>query len=72
MRLPAFETISINDRDMEDLVQVHLSSQKTKHGDYDFLECKEGYILCYINAFQQKKMPQNVFYGVYYGEKHPL
>ncbi|KAG4079436.1 hypothetical protein HA402_008976 [Bradysia odoriphaga] len=66
------ETVTLRDRDLGTLVQTHLSSRKVKYGDYDFLECNEGYILCYINAFQRKKEPQNVFYGVFYGENHPL
>ncbi|KAG4073616.1 hypothetical protein HA402_000840 [Bradysia odoriphaga] len=70
--LTAVEKITLRDRDFETLVQTHLSSRKVKYGDYDFSECNEGYILCYINAYQRKKEPQNVFYGVFYGENHPL
>ncbi|XP_037043417.1 uncharacterized protein LOC119079535 [Bradysia coprophila] len=70
--LTAMETITSRDRDLETLVQTHLTSRKVKHGDYDFSECNEGYILCYINTLQRKKEPQNVFYGVFYGEDHPL
>ncbi len=53
-------------------VDTHISCKKVKYGEYEFMECKEGYILCYINGYLRKKEPQNAFYGLYYGDSHPL
>ncbi|KAG4067753.1 hypothetical protein HA402_005525 [Bradysia odoriphaga] len=70
--LTPMETITMRHRNLETLVQTHVTSRKVKYGDYNLMECNEGYILCYINAFRQRKEPHNVFYGVFYGEDHPL
>lgn len=51
---------------------THLSARKVKHGDYEFMECPDGYVLSYINAYLRNTKPNDVFYGVYFGAKHPL
>lgn len=68
--LPQIEVISIsNSMEHND---AHVSIRKVKYGDFEFMECKEGYILCYIQAYLKRKEPQDAFYGVYYGIKSPL
>lgn len=53
-------------------IEPHLTSRKVKYGGHEFMECTDGYILCYIHAYLRRKEPQDAFYGVYYGSNNPL
>ena len=52
--------------------ETHLSIRKVKYGDHEFMECPDGFVLSYVHAYLRKKEPNDVFYGVYFGEKHSL
>lgn len=53
-------------------VDAHLSRRKVKYGDHEFTECPDGFVLSYIHAYLRKREPNDAFYGVYFGAKHPL
>lgn len=49
--------------------------ETVRYGDYEFTQCKEGYIQVYMQAELRQgryKTSDICSYGVYYGNMHPL
>lgn len=65
--LPAIEFF----RGRDEKVQTLMSSKVQKHGDYQFMQCPDGFVVCFINGYEMPHS-RDSFYGVGFLKQNPL